>query len=231
MDWSKKGDFHLTKKAGFNNSWGTMDQDWITFGPKELERPSKPQVSVPPALVSKGTVESRLLSIIAVAEQDPLLKYDSVHQSAKARPAKRPTEMTVNEIFAWIKQTPKQHHAIGRYQIIPKTLAGLALRAKLDGSELFDEVLQDQLGVMLLDGAGYRDFRSGKLKAGDFMDRLARVWAGLPLENGKSAYHGYAGNRSTVSRAWFEKEFFKIFPQSDIRGSRAPLPAIKAKPY
>lgn len=30
--------------------------------------------------------------------------------------------MTIGENLAWIEATPNQHHAVGRYQVIPKTL-------------------------------------------------------------------------------------------------------------
>jgi hypothetical protein len=59
--------------------------------------------------------------------------------------------------------------------------------------------------------AGYQRFRAGRLSRSRFMDNLAFIWAGLPLRNGKSAYHGHAGNRATISRVFFEARMREIF--------------------
>ena len=67
----------------------------------------------------------------------------------------------------------------------------------------FTRDVQRQLAARLVAEAGYRDFLSGRLDADGFMDNLARIWAGLPLRNGESAYHNYAGNRATITRATF----------------------------
>lgn len=50
----------------------------------------------------------------------------------------------------------------------------------------------------------------GRLGDEAFMDNLARIWAGFPLRNGRSAYHGIAGNRATVSRAFFRAQIAAI---------------------
>jgi len=43
------------------------------------------------------------------------------------------------------------------------------------------------------------------------MDNLALIWAGLPQADGRSAYHGYAGNRATITRTRFEQLFLGVF--------------------
>ncbi|MEP2471629.1 MAG: hypothetical protein ABJH45_08720, partial [Paracoccaceae bacterium] len=48
--------------------------------------------------------------------------YDAVQHGARVRPKRKPSQMTLAEIFTWIEQTPGQPHAIGRYQFIPPTL-------------------------------------------------------------------------------------------------------------
>jgi len=151
----------------------------------------------------------KLFDLIAFAEAGSK-GYDAVHHSAKRRP-KRPTEMTVKEIFIWIRATPGQHHAIGRYQFIPSTLAHLVKRRKLPPSVRFTPRVQDQLGLLLLEDAGLKKFNDGKLSLNRFMNNLARIWAGLPLRNGRSAYAGVAKNRATISRKFFESEMKKIF--------------------
>lgn len=142
--------------------------------------------------------------------------YDAVQHGARIRPGKRPTQMTLGEIFAWIEATPGQPHAIGRYQFIPATLRRVVAQKRLPASQRFDPRTQDLLADVLLAEAGLHRFRQGRLGPGAFMDNLARIWAGLPMASGRSYYAGYAGNKATVSRARFE---------AVVRGIAPPLQA------
>lgn len=119
--------------------------------------------------------------------------------------------MTLSEIFRWIDDTPGQHHAIGRYQFIPSTLAYLVEAERVSMSRTFDAELQKQLAFRLMLDGGYREFEIGSMSMSRFQDRLARIWAGLPMANGRSAYHGTAGNRATISRADFDAAMRQIF--------------------
>lgn len=140
--------------------------------------------------------------------------YDAYHLSAAIPPPRRPTQMTIAEIFAWISATPGQHHAIGRYQIIPSTLANLVERAGLNGGTVFSTATQDMLANVLIADAGYLDLKQGALPLPRFMDNLARIWAGFPLQNGRSAYHAYAGNSATVSLTDYRRHMRAIFPEA-----------------
>lgn len=82
---------------------------------------------------------------------------------------------------------------------------GVALDAR------FSPELQDRLAGRLLAEAGFAAFLAGEMPRARFMDRLARIWAGLPLQTGKSAYHGYAGNRATITLAAFTRGMEVIF--------------------
>jgi hypothetical protein len=156
---------------------------------------------------------SRLRDLIASAEAGPD-GYDAVQHGARIRPPKPPTRMTLGEIQDWIAATPGQPHAIGRYQIIPSTLRHLIAKEGLTRDARFDAALQDSLADVLMTEAGLQVFLSGDMARPAFMDRLARVWAGLPTANGKSHYHGYAGNSATMTRTRFDTEMAAIFPQS-----------------
>ncbi|MEM8777066.1 MAG: hypothetical protein AAGF53_18705 [Pseudomonadota bacterium] len=158
----------------------------------------------------RSSKTDRLLDLIAKAES-PRLGYDAIHHSASRLPNKPPSQMTVAEIFAWIEATPGQHHAIGRYQFIPATLARVLKSLDVAPNSRFSPALQDRLAGVLLIEAGYIEFQAGKLTREAFQDRLAKVWAGLPLRSGKSAYHGIAGNKATVSRPWFDRQMQGIF--------------------
>jgi len=152
--------------------------------------------------------------------------YDAVQHGAKIKPAKRPTQMTLQEIFDWIKATPGQMHAIGRYQFIPNTLRGLVVRAGVPADTVFSPALQDRLADMLLRDAGLADFRAGRLGRHAFMYNLAKIWAGLPTSTGASYYAGLAGNRSTITWVEFDTAMARIFPDRPPP-PQAPRPAAR----
>ncbi|SHI56999.1 hypothetical protein [Wenxinia saemankumensis] len=166
-----------------------------------------------PALRPGGGREARLFDLIAAAEAGPL-GYDAVNYGARVQPPRRPTQLTIGEILAWVAATPGQPHAIGRYQIIPPTLRALVRDLNVPQGAPFTPALQDRLAMELLMGAGYADFLGGDLGREDFMLNLARVWAGLPTASGQSYYHGHAGNRASITWARFDAEMRAIFPGS-----------------
>lgn len=143
--------------------------------------------------------------------------YDAWHGRARVPPPKPPSRMTLGEIRRWIAATPGQQHAIGRYQIIPSTLESLIRRTGLPPDTVFGAAVQDRMADLLIHDAGYGGFVAGRLPPDRFMDNLARIWAGFPLASGRSAYHGIAGNRATVTRAFFAGEMRQIFPQEWAR--------------
>ena len=155
--------------------------------------------------------EARLLQLIASAEAGPD-GYDAVQHGARIRPNKRPTDMTIGEIYDWIVATPGQPHAIGRYQFIPDTLRRLVSQAGFDRRTPFSPAVQDQLAEILLADAGLAVFQAGGLTRHGFMNNLAKIWAGLPTSNGKSYYDGYAGNHATMSWARYDAEMRLIYP-------------------
>lgn len=171
----------------------------------------------------------RLRALINHAESRSL-GYDDYHGSggaARIPPPKRPRDMSIGEIFAWVKSSPGQQHAIGRYQIIPSTLAELVERAGLALETRFDEKIQDTLANVLILDAGYIELKEGKKPLAAFMDDLARVWAGLPLTSGLSAYNGTAGNRATVSREFYTEQMAQIFPAEALKDSSATTLATR----
>lgn len=168
-----------------------------------------PRLPVPPATAPDAV--ARLLDLVASAEAGPA-GYDAVHHGARRLPPAPPTALTLGEILDWVAATPGQNHAIGRYQFVPATLADLMRRTGTPRAARFDPALQDRLARRLMEDAGLSEFLSGALPASVFMDELAFVWAGLPLETGLSAYHGYNGNRATITRAAYVQGFAAIFP-------------------
>jgi len=156
-------------------------------------------LSAPPARArDTGSVRARLRDLIASAEAGRA-GYDAVQSGAHRPPPRRPTAMTLRAIFAWIDATPGQHHAIGRYQIIPATLRRLVARAGLSPDTRYSERVQDRLADMLMEDAGLGAMQRGEISREAFQLNLAKVWAGLPTPSGRSYYHGVAGNRAVLS--------------------------------
>ncbi len=139
--------------------------------------------------------------------------YDAVQHGARIKPRDLPTQMTVAEIYDWIKATPGQPHAIGRYQFIPQTLRRVMKKIDAAPQQRFSPQLQDRLADVLLAEAGYHEAQSGRLSRRGFMNNLAKIWAGLPNDTGKSHYEGYAGNKASMTWARFDAQMAQVFPQ------------------
>lgn len=195
--------------------WKSLDKEnWINGVWLERARPSRaPLANGELQTRFSGSSVDRLKSLIALAEAGPK-GYDAFHYGAKIPPPKRPTRLSLGDIFAWIKATPGQPHAIGRYQFIPPTLASLVKRAGLTPNTRFTAQIQDHLADLLLADAGLTKFQKGQMSRERFMDNLAKIWAGLPNRSGKSHYHGYAGNKATITRAYFDTQMQAFFPMS-----------------
>ncbi|MBY5990135.1 hypothetical protein [Roseovarius atlanticus] len=145
-----------------------------------------------------GTKAARLRDLIARAEAGRA-GYDAVQHGARVKPPRRPTDMTLQDIYDWIEATPGQPHAIGRYQFIPPTLRHSAARLDLPASTRFSPAVQDRLADLLLGDAGLMKVKTGEMSVDTFMLNLARIWAGLPIPSGRSYYHGVAGNKATMT--------------------------------
>jgi hypothetical protein len=159
---------------------------------------------------AKGAVK-KLMQLIASAEAGSA-QYDAVQYAATIKPGKRPTAMTLGEVYDWIARTPGQQHAIGRYQFIPATLRRLARHVGAKRGDLFSPKMQDRLAHQLLEEAGLSAVMAQEMDRKDFMHNLAKIWAGLPTASGRSYYHGLAGNRAVLSWERFESEMARIFP-------------------
>lgn len=139
--------------------------------------------------------------------------YDAVQHGARVKPPRLPTQMTVAEIYQWIDDTPGQPHAIGRYQFIPKTLRRVMQKIDASPQQRFSPALQDRLADVLLAEAGYHEIKQGELTRRAFMNNLAKIWAGLPNDTGRSHYHGHAGNKASMTWARFDAQMAQVFTQ------------------
>ena len=96
---------------------------------------------------------------------------------------------------------------MGKYQIIQETLAGLIKNGVLKPSDVFNSSTQDRAAIALLKEKGMDSYVSGKMSKDEFADRVAKVWASMPLASGKGAYDGVGSNKAIGSRAEYLAAF------------------------
>jgi hypothetical protein len=131
--------------------------------------------------------------------------------------------MTLGEIYRWIDDTLGQPHAIGRYQFIPTTLRRVSRVRRFGLETQFSPGVQDALALVLLEDAGLSQFQAASLGRRQFMHNLARIWAGLPLPNGRSYYKGHAGNSAAMSWVAFDSGMARIWPVGGGEKTQDPL--------
>lgn len=179
-----------------------------TVAPTESLRPQPRPVNS----ATSPTGSEALLSFIAKGEGS----YDSSNRGTKgsriigsthatSRSGKKLSEMTIGEIRALqeIKDPDNKDRlfAVGKYQLIPDTMAMAIESLGLSDDQVFDSNTQEQLGMWLLmdkrpDLGGYIRGEHNDLNRA--LTAAAKEWASLPdPETGKS-YYG-SGNRAQHS--------------------------------
>lgn len=116
------------------------------------------------------------------------------------------TTKTVGEVLQMQGQMLRGGHestAVGKYQIVRKTLQGLVKSGVVSLTDRFDKNTQDRLGTALLKRRGLDSYLSGKMDADTFADNLSKEWAALPFRTSRSFYAGVGSNRSGVARSSF----------------------------
>lgn len=78
--------------------------------------------------------------------------------------------------------------ALGRYQIVGKTLQGLIDRGVVSLDDKFDEATQDKLAKVLIEDSGYSAWKAGKMSDAEFSRNLSGQWASLANTSGKTYY-------------------------------------------
>jgi muramidase (phage lysozyme) len=108
-------------------------------------------------------------------------------------------KMTIADAYkfqnAWGKKAGSS--AMGRYQIMHFNTLVYARKVGLDpDTDLFSPENQDKMGIYFLQEKGLDQWLKGKLDDKQFLEGLARVWAGLPAPsaNGNSYYGGVGLN-------------------------------------
>lgn len=126
------------------------------------------------------------------------------------RPRRPLTSMTVGEVLAWQASIDHKYmsEASGRYQVMEDTLRPLVGRV-VSANDLYDPDTQDKIAIHLMNRRGLADYRSGKISAEKFADKLAREWAAVGVQRrqrghrrtvnrGQSYYSGDGLNRASI---------------------------------
>lgn len=116
------------------------------------------------------------------------------------------TSMTVKDVRSWqdrFVRNGSKSSAVGKYQIIRKTMDSLIDEMGLTGEELFDEVLQDRMAETLANRRGLDKWKAGKISDEKFANNLAKEWASFPViggsKHGRSYYAGDGLNKALIS--------------------------------
>lgn len=137
-------------------------------------------------------VADSVLDFISVEESRG--NYDAYIGHADAA-AGTITSKTIAEVYDFQRSLVaggEPSSAAGRYQFLQRTLSGLVQASNTPLTALLTAELQDNFGLALLEGRGYRDWRSGAIDDEEFAHRLSCEWASLPdpLNGGRSHYDG-----------------------------------------
>lgn len=124
------------------------------------------------------------------------------------------TAMTVQQVRDWqdnfVKVLKKKSAAVGKYQIIRTTMGDLVNQLGLNGTETFDESLQDKMAQRLLRKRHFDDFVANNIGITQFGNNLSMEWAALPvlsnltnhkgrkIKRGQSFYAGDGLNKAHI---------------------------------
>ncbi|HSE61748.1 MAG TPA: hypothetical protein VLA88_05655 [Candidatus Saccharimonadales bacterium] len=114
------------------------------------------------------------------------------------------TDMTVADVMHWQQEYVKQgkaSNAVGRYQFMGTTLAGLVKQLRINPQAKFNEALQDRLAIALMERRGSHAFVQKKISREQFAANLAMEWAALPrIIGGNPTQSYYAGDGLNKAR-------------------------------
>jgi muramidase (phage lysozyme) len=142
------------------------------------------------------------------------------------------TKMSIAEVSDYQKDMIARGHestAVGKYQIIRKTLSGLIKAGYAKATDIFNPVTQDKLAVGLLKMRGLDNYVKGKIDAGQFADNISKEWASLPYKTGRSYYAGVGSNKSSGAREDFVRVVSAVSSSPKINGDYV-MPAAAQQP-
>lgn len=99
------------------------------------------------------------------------------------------TSMTIDQVLEMQKNPPSGSSAAGKYQIMRETLMDIKKIEGLTGKELFNETMQERLGLALLERRELSKFINEEINVEQFMKNIAMEWAAMPVDMSGQSYH------------------------------------------
>jgi muramidase (phage lysozyme) len=174
-------------------------------GRLEPAKPPATQSATPPA--NRAQQMQNIRNLIQRAEITPGAEnpYD-IQQGEGKKAAVELTKMTVDQVLALQDQRRKkglkkgESTAVGAYQIVQGTLKEKIAQLKIQGDQMFDKDLQDQLADSLIKQAGYEDYAANPTPDAKkaFIQRLSGIWAGIPKDAGGQTGLPQNQNKATI---------------------------------
>ena len=164
----------------------TVDEEESTAPLTSVRPQGRPKQETAPS-----SVEVELFDKVVGGESDD---YDTVYYGSKVKPPKPVTQMTVEDIRSWQDASVRagsKSSAVGRFQIIRKTMDSLINEGVLSPTDVFNEETQKKAYTALLDRRGYSKIKAQikasssltekKKLAENLQNNLAMEFASIPV--------------------------------------------------
>jgi hypothetical protein len=141
------------------------------------------------------------------------------------------TNMTIDQVQEWQRNRVNQGYpsaAVGKYQIITKTLAGLEKQMGLTGKEKFDEAMQDRMAMQLLENRGIGKLQAGTMTTAQInraINSISKEWASIEGANGRGAYDGDGLNKAAKGT----KQAMAVALQAAVNGEEPSRSSVARK--
>lgn len=156
-------------------------KDWVGFDPRQPRPISSPVKNLLAQIVNGEGVGDDVARRHGYASSyDVPFNYGGF--ATQTKPLTQMNLREIDELQTRILNHPGNAHnasPVGKYQIVRKTLRSLKTKLRLSDDMIFDEKLQDRLGVARLEEAGLNDFINGKISEQSFQRKIAGGWASV----------------------------------------------------
>lgn len=174
------------------------------FQPADIAYAFTPPTDTSPEVMNAVAGDGGILDFIGSKEAPQ--GYDQQYGGASTEPPKPLSQMTIGEVRAYQNEMVNNgsaSSAVGKYQVIRKTMDSLIANGVVSPNDVFDEATQDKIAIGLLRLRGLDKWLAGEMSDEAFANAVAHEWASMPLVSGpnagRSAYAGDGLNKSLTS--------------------------------